>query len=346
MHDLLPWPTDLNIITYLVSSRGSIEIWRVCKIYWRRGSASPSIYFTNPPYFYRPSGTDQISVLFRQGHWIVYAVTKIGQKSTQAAYTVYSRDFCAKMWRYDLRGRHHKRSCEKRTTRRYAVVKINEEINFSSLLNLFRVRAKLAGISKCLFCFLYIQIIILIARMSHSNGDVVCHLGFLNRFFCLLTVYKKVYRVIDRVHVTGFIQSVSDILVRGEIIINRDHRVIKDYVPTKFEAFWAKCSRVIHCTRYKRPMWPLTLIFNLVTWISIGIIYSSRSIYLRTKFGVYYGAKRSWVISCTRRGRSNELWPPDLNTNRDHLLIKDYCEIIYFRGAQFSWIHFIHVVGT
>ena len=56
-------------------------------------------------------------------------------------------------------------------------------IDFSSLLNLFRVKAKLAGISKCRFCFLYIQNIILVARRSHSNGDIVRHLGFLNRFF-------------------------------------------------------------------------------------------------------------------------------------------------------------------
>ena len=56
-----------TIITYLVSCRRSIEIWRVCKIYGRRGGAEPSIYFTNPPYFYRPSATDQISVLFRRG---------------------------------------------------------------------------------------------------------------------------------------------------------------------------------------------------------------------------------------------------------------------------------------
>ena len=51
-------------ITYLVSSRRSIEIWRVCKIYGRRGGAEPSIYFTNLTYFYVRSGTDQISVLF------------------------------------------------------------------------------------------------------------------------------------------------------------------------------------------------------------------------------------------------------------------------------------------
>ena len=130
----------------MVSYRRSIEIWRVCKIYGRRGGAEPSIYFTNPPYFYRPSGTDQISVLFRQGPLIVFTVTKIGQKSTQAAY-IYRRDLRAKMWRYDLRGLRHKRRREnKRTTRRYAVVKINEEIDFSSLLNLSRIKAKLAGI--------------------------------------------------------------------------------------------------------------------------------------------------------------------------------------------------------
>ena len=58
---------EMYIITYLVSCRRSIEIWRVCKIYGRRGGAEPSIYFTNPPYFYRPSATDQISVLFRRG---------------------------------------------------------------------------------------------------------------------------------------------------------------------------------------------------------------------------------------------------------------------------------------
>ena len=34
------------------------------------------IYFTNPPYFYRLSATDQISVLFRRGPSIMYAVKK------------------------------------------------------------------------------------------------------------------------------------------------------------------------------------------------------------------------------------------------------------------------------
>ena len=71
-------------MTYLVSSRRSIEIWGGCELYRRRGGTEPSIYFANPPYFYRPSGTDQISVLFRLGPWIVYAITKISKKKNSA----------------------------------------------------------------------------------------------------------------------------------------------------------------------------------------------------------------------------------------------------------------------
>ena len=40
---------------------------RVCKIYGRRGGAEPSIYFTNPTYFYVRSGTDQISNIKQVG---------------------------------------------------------------------------------------------------------------------------------------------------------------------------------------------------------------------------------------------------------------------------------------
>ena len=48
------------------------------------------------------------------------------------------------MWRYHLRGRRHRLRCENQG--RYAVVKINEEIDFTSLLNLSRVKPKLVGI--------------------------------------------------------------------------------------------------------------------------------------------------------------------------------------------------------
>ena len=72
-------------ITYLVSSRPYIEICRVCKIYGRRGGAEPSISFTNPTYFYVRSGTDQISVLFRQGPLFVHALLRKIRKFIRTA---------------------------------------------------------------------------------------------------------------------------------------------------------------------------------------------------------------------------------------------------------------------
>ena len=65
-----------------------------------------------------------------------------------------------------------------------------------------------------------------------------------------------------------------------DLTIKRDHLLIKDYLPTKFEVSWGKRSWVISCTRWSRLAWPLTLTFDLLTWLSIGIIYSSRTIYL------------------------------------------------------------------
>ena len=52
------------------------------------------------------------------------------------------------------------------------------------------------------------------------------------------------------------------------------------YLPTKFEASGAKRSWVTSRTRWSRLAWPLTLTFDLLTWISMGVIYSSRTIYL------------------------------------------------------------------
>ena len=65
-----------------------------------------------------------------------------------------------------------------------------------------------------------------------------------------------------------------------DLTINRDHLLIKDYLPTKFEASGAKRCWVIRCTRFERLKWPLTFTFDLLTWLSIGSIYSSRTIYL------------------------------------------------------------------
>ena len=89
------------------------------------------------------------------------------------------------------------------------------------------------------------------------------------------------------------------------IIINRDHLLIKDYLPTKFEASGAKCSWVIRCTRCGRLTLTLTLTFDLQ--------YSSRDFnndhllikdYLPTKFEDS-GAKPSWVIRWTDRNTSS-----------------------------------------
>ena len=49
---------------------------------------------------------------------------------------------------------------------------------------------------------------------------------------------------------------------------------------------------------------------HLLTWISIGIIYSSRNI----TYQVWNFWDRAFI----------DLWPTDLNINRDHLHIKDY----------------------
>ena len=65
-----------------------------------------------------------------------------------------------------------------------------------------------------------------------------------------------------------------------DLDIDRGHLLTKDYLPTKFEDSGAKRSRVISCTRCGRLTLPLTLTLDLLTWISIGIIYSSRTIYL------------------------------------------------------------------
>ena len=65
-----------------------------------------------------------------------------------------------------------------------------------------------------------------------------------------------------------------------DLKINRGHVLIQDYLPTKFKASGAKRSWVISYTRWSRLAWPLTLTFDLLTWISIGVMYSSRTIYL------------------------------------------------------------------
>ena len=171
---------------------------------------------------------------------------------------------------------------------------------------------------------------------------------------------------------------------------NRNHRLFKDYLPTKFEASGAKRSWVIRCTRFGRLTWPLTLAFDLLTWLSIEIIYSSSNIYLPSlkllgqsvlelsvaQYEVdchdlwpwpltYWPECQYW--SSTHQGISTyqvwsfrgkallsyllhnvwetemtfhlDLWPTDLNVNRDHLLIKDYLPTKFeASGAKCCWV--------
>ena len=71
---------------------------------------------------------------------------------------------------------------------------------------------------------------------------------------------------------------------------------------------------------------PLT--FHLLTWILIDIIYSSRT-YLPTTFEASSWANAFLSYQLHKVWETNipfdlDLWPTDMNINRDHLLIKDY----------------------
>ena len=119
--------------------------------------------------------------------------------------------------------------------------------------------------------------------------------------------------------------------------MNRGHLLIKDYLPTKFEASVAKRSWVISCTRWSRLAWPLTLTFDLLTWIWIGVIYSSRTIYLLSL--KLLGQSVLELSVAQGEGDWHDLWPTDLNMNRGHLLIKDYLPTKFeASGAKRSWV--------
>ena len=120
-----------------------------------------------------------------------------------------------------------------------------------------------------------------------------------------------------------------------DLNVNRGHLLIKDYLPTKFEASGAKRSRVIPCTRFERLTWPLTL--TLLTWLSIGIIYSSRTIYLLSLKLL----GQSVVVLSVAQGLDDwhDLCLTNLTINRDHLLIKDYLPTKYeASGAMRCWV--------
>ena len=121
-----------------------------------------------------------------------------------------------------------------------------------------------------------------------------------------------------------------------DLNIDRGHLLIKDYLPTKFEASGAKHYWVVSCTRCGRLTWLLSLTFDL----NINRDHLLIKDYLPTKFKAS-GAKHSWVISCTRWSRLE--WPLtltfDLNINRDHLIIMDYQPTTFEAGgAKRSWV--------
>ena len=126
----------------------------------------------------------------------------------------------------------------------------------------------------------------------------------------------------------------------SDLNINRDHLIIMDYLPSKFEACGAKRPWVISCTSWSRLAWPLTLTFDLLTWISIGIIYSSRTIYLPS---LKILGQRVLDLSIAQGEVDwHDLWPTDLNINWDYLvnlLIKDYLPTKFEApGAKRSWV--------
>ena len=83
--------------------------------------------------------------------------------------------------------------------------------------------------------------------------------------------------------------------------------------------------------------WPLTLTFNLLTWISIGIIYSSRTIYLPSL--KLLGQSVLELLVAQGELNWHDLWPTDLKINRDHLLTKDYLPTKFgASGAKRSWV--------
>ena len=90
-------------------------------------------------------------------------------------------------------------------------------------------------------------------------------------------------------------------------------------------------------------IWRIDLTFDLLTWISIGIIYSSRTIYLPSlkllgQSVLELSVAQVWETDMTF---DLDLWPTDLNIDGDHLLIKDYLPTKFeASGAKRSWVSY------
>ena len=69
------------------------------------------------------------------------------------------------------------------------------------------------------------------------------------------------------------------------LTINRDHLLIKDYLPTKFEVSYIPSLKFLGQSVPSYPLhnvWETDMTFDLDLDYPIGIIYSSRTIYLRS----------------------------------------------------------------
>ena len=81
----------------------------------------------------------------------------------------------------------------------------------------------------------------------------------------------------------------------------------------------------------------LTLTFDLQTWILIGVIYSSRTIYLPSL--KLLGQSVLELLVAQEEVDWHDLWPVDLNINMGHLLIKDYLPTKFgASGAKRAWV--------
>ena len=94
---------------------------------------------------------------------------------------------------------------------------------------------------------------------------------------------------------------------------------------------------------YPEKAWPLTLIFHLLTWILIGVIYSSMTIYLPS-LNLLGQNFLSYQLRCDKVWENNmtfdiDFWPTDQNIKRVHQLIKDYLPTKFEdSGAKRSWV--------
>ena len=71
------------------------------------------------------------------------------------------------------------------------------------------------------------------------------------------------------------------------------------------------------------------------SWISIGVIYSWRTIYLPSL--KLLGQNVLELSVAQSEVDWHDLWPTDLNINRDHLLIKDYLHVHVPTKFEASW---------